>query len=86
MTKQSLAHRIEEALKASSLEESLLALAKQMKQEGVSQAETHELFEAQWLRHRDSNEAVSDDIGYVLDRIVGWCGPEWRLFDTELKK
>lgn len=32
-----------------------------------------------------SSEHHSEGIAAVMDRIVGWCRPESRLFDTELK-
>lgn len=86
MTNLTLAQRIEGALQTATPEESLVALALEMKGQGTSQQEIYALFETQLLRCRDSNETFFDALANVMDRIVGWCRPEQRLFDTELRK
>jgi len=77
--------KLESALQTAAPFESLLALAQQMKEQGVTQKDMYELFAAQRLRYMDTNESYADVIADVLDRIVGWCQPAHRLFESELK-
>ena len=84
MQHESLLQQIDAALQTTSAEESLHSLAHRLKEEGIAQDAMYRAFEEQFLRYR-SNEHYSDAIAAVMDRIVGWCRPGSRLFDTELK-
>jgi hypothetical protein len=55
-----------------------------LKEQGIAQDAMYRAFEEQLLRYR-SSEHYSEVIAAVMDRIAGWCRPESRLFDTELK-
>jgi hypothetical protein len=78
--------RIERALQAQDAEEALVQLAREMKTEGLGQREMYHLFEAQLLHRRsDSDESAYDALANTMDRIVGWCHPAQRLFETELQ-
>ena len=85
MLERTQIQRLESALQTAAPFESVLALARQMKEQGVTQQDMYELFSAQRLRYMDTNEFYSNVIGDVLDRIVGWCQPAHRLFETELR-
>ena len=86
MLEPTLIYQIEEALRSEQPEQQLIALVLRMKETGADQAEIYALFESQLLRHRNSNEAFSDVLASVMDRIVGWCSPDLRLFDTALQR
>ncbi len=83
---KSLVELIEAALQSANAQESLIAVARQLQQQGVTQEQLYEAFESVLICHRDSNEAFFDALAAVLDRIVGWCQPEQRLFDTYLSR
>jgi hypothetical protein len=57
-----------------------------LKAAGKSQTEVYRLFE-QFLRDvaATETETQKDVIRDVMDRIVGWCNPACRLFDTYLQ-
>jgi hypothetical protein len=87
MAHSSIPSRIKRALHAPEPEDCLLALAKELKIEGVSQSTMYELFEAELVRVRsNSDERSYNALADVMDRIVGWCAPEQRLFDSQLSK
>lgn len=77
--------RIDWALGSSRPEESLVALIRDLEKEGLDQSEIYALFEEQLLRHRDTNEAFYDVLADTMDRIVGWCSPGQRLFNSEFQ-
>lgn len=78
--------RIEQALLAPDAEAALAQLAREMKAEGLSQREVYDLFESQLRHHRsDSDESSYDALADTMDRIIGWCNPEQRIFETELR-
>jgi hypothetical protein len=64
----------------------LVQVVLDLKAAGKSQAEVYRLFE-QFLRDiaATETEAQKDAIRDVMDRIVGWCSPTSRLFDTYLQ-
>jgi hypothetical protein len=78
--------RIDAALSSSDPEASLVALVRDLQKEGLVQSEIYDLFETQLLRHRDSNESFYDALANTMDRIVGWCSPHLRLFDSYLRQ
>lgn len=64
--------------------ESLLALAREFKAEGMSQQTMTELFDA----HRAKHQSDRDDTAYnaildTMDFIVGYCRKGAGLFDSE---
>jgi hypothetical protein len=74
---------IDRALQSAQPSASLEAVARDLKAEGMSQAEMYALFEAQLVKHRaDPDERLYDAIADTLDMICGWCGPHRRLFGT----
>lgn len=77
--------RIDSALCSSEPKESLVGLIRDLEKEGLSQSDIYALFEEQLLHHRDANEAFYDDLADVMDRIVGWCSPGQRLFNSEFQ-
>jgi hypothetical protein len=78
--------RIERALQRQDAEKALVQLAREMKAEGLGQREMYQLFESQLLHHRtDSDESAYDALANTMDRIVGWCHPAERLFETQLR-
>ena len=59
----------------------LLALARQLRDHGLSQDNLTELFSEFHRKHRDeADEARSDAICEVLDSIVGWCQASNRIY------
>jgi len=85
MSKPDHVSRIDSALGSSEPEESLVALVRDLNKESLDQSEIYALFEEQLLRYRDTNEAFYDDLADTMDRIVGWCSPGQRLFDSEFQ-
>lgn len=77
--------RIDSALRSSKPKESLARLIRDLEKEGLSQSDIYALFEEQLLHHRDANEAFYHDLADVMDRIVGWCSPGQRLFNSEFQ-
>lgn len=69
---KSLVELIEVALQSANAQESLIAVARQLQQQGVTQEQLYEAFESVLICQRDSNEAFFDALAAVLDRIVGW--------------
>lgn len=85
MDHSSIPSRIEQALHALEPEDSLVALAKELKIEGFSQSTIYKLFDAELVRVRSNpDERLYNAISGVMDRIVGWCSPGQRLFDSQL--
>jgi hypothetical protein len=78
--------RIEAALSSAEPAVSLVALVRDLENEGLVQSEIYDFFEEQLLRHRDSNESFYDALTDTMDRIAGWCSPEQRLFDSYLRR
>ena len=79
--------RIEKALGQVSPRDALTALAQELKSEGMSQADMFSQFDS--LRAKYDNpktEAKYDAILDTMDLICGWCRPELRLFETELRR
>ena len=86
MADQSFNIRVESALEESSPTQSLFALARAFKVEGMSQLEMYQLFDNYRAKHEaDTDETKYDAILDTLDIICGWCGSHARLFDTELR-
>jgi hypothetical protein len=80
-----LSTRITQALHAPDPEKALVAFAKELKAEGVSQSEMYALFKAELAKVQlNPDERLYDAITGAMDRIVGWCSPDQRLFDTQL--
>lgn len=60
------------------------ALAKTFKAEGMPEWMMYDVFDRQRAAHeRDADEAVYNAILDTMDRIVGWCSPHARLFDSD---
>lgn len=74
--------RFLQALAASSPADALLALARSLKSEGMSQRELYDLFNShQTIHSEDADETLYDAILDTMDHIVGYCAPSARLFD-----
>jgi hypothetical protein len=87
MHEESSITRIEKALGLASPGDALMAVARSLKSEGVSQADMYRLFESLLARYSDpSSLAKRDSILETMDVISGWCRPELRLFDSELQR
>jgi len=86
MTEQNLRTRIESALQESSPNDALVALARVLKAEGMSQHEVYRLFDEYRARHQsDADETKFNAILDVMDIITGHCSPSARLFETEFQ-
>ena len=86
MANQSHNARMEDALQAESPAEALVSLAHALKAEGMSQREIYQLFDEYRARHHsDTDETRYDAILDTMDIIVGWCSPQSRLFDSDLR-
>ncbi len=70
-----------EQFEASLASGNLVRLVEEMKSEGLSQLEICDRFERFRAMLREANREEDEDaVLGVMDRIVGWCGPEARLF------
>jgi hypothetical protein len=79
--------RIENALEQSVPRDALAALLKTLKSEGVSQAEMYSQFDSLRAKYDDpATSAQYDAILDTMDIISGWCRPELRLFESELRR
>ena len=59
-------------------------LARQFRDEGMSQSEMYRLFdEFRSLHKSDTDEAIYDAVLDTMDSIGGWCSPSARLYDVE---
>lgn len=66
--------------------DTLVGLARSLKDAGVGQMPLYRLFDAARLEAETADdEARCDLIDEALDAIAGWCEPERRLFATELE-
>jgi hypothetical protein len=73
--------RVVAALAAVPPKGSLPALARELRDGGMSQAELLSLFDAARERHaRDNDESAYDAILDTMDLISGWCLPSQRLY------
>lgn len=73
--------RIEAAWSAPEPFQSLLSVAKQLRDEGMPQCELTELFDTFRARHQEDDEETRlDAILDTLDFIVGWCSPGYALY------
>jgi hypothetical protein len=78
--------RMETALHGDSPFNALVALAKAFKAEGMSQRAMYGLFDQFRARHHnDTDETKYNAILDTIDLIVGWCNPNERLFETDLR-
>jgi hypothetical protein len=75
-----------QALQTTNPNAALVQVVLDLKAAGKSQAEVYRLFE-QFLRDVAVTETETQEnvIHDVMDRIVGWCSPASRLFDTNLR-
>jgi hypothetical protein len=79
--------RIENALGQASPRDALAALVKVLKAEGVTQTEMYGQFDTLRVKYDDpATEAKYDALLDTMDIISGWCRPEQRLFETELRR
>jgi hypothetical protein len=79
--------RIENILGQAAPRDALNALVQSLKSEGMSQAEMFALFDSLRAKYDDpataaKHEAILD----TMDIISGWCRPEFRLFESELRR
>jgi hypothetical protein len=64
----------------------IILLAHAFKAEGMAQREMYELFDLYRAKHQDdADETISDAILDTMDGIVGYCSPQCRLFETDLR-
>lgn len=57
-----------------------------MKRAGKNQQEIYRIFEALLQTAMDAGTEQEDEaIRDVMDRIVGWCSPDQKLFESYLK-
>ena len=62
----------------------VVELAKELRNEGVTQDELRVLYSARFQKEDErGNEIGSDALGIALDLIVGWCSPGKELFPEE---
>ena len=63
----------------------LVTLVNEMKGEGLSQLEIYDRFEHfRAMLRETSREKDEDTVIDILDRIVGWCSPQAKLFTRSL--
>lgn len=77
-------NRLDAALNSSESEVELINLVHQLKAEGWSQLEVYDVFETYMFSFPPEQEAESDVVCEVVERIYGWCGESWRLFPKTL--
>ena len=76
--------RFEKAVRSLDPAAAFSALAESLKGEAMSKQAMYDLFDRQRAIHQgDADEAVYDAILDTMDRIVGWCSPQARLFDPD---
>ena len=57
-----------------------------MKRAGKNQQEIYRIFEALLQTAMDAGTEQEDEaIRDVMDRLVGWCSPDQKLFESYLK-
>ena len=78
--------QLQAALHSSSPVEELVEVVQQMKRAGKNQQEIYRIFEALLQTAMDAGTEQEDEaIRDVMDRIVGWCSPDQKLFESYLK-
>jgi hypothetical protein len=78
--------QLQAALHSSSPADGLVEVVQQMKQAGKSQQEIYRVFEALLQTVMDAGTEHEDEaIREVMDRSVGWCSPDQKLFESYLK-
>jgi hypothetical protein len=76
-------HRLLAALDAAEPVAGAIRLAKALKAEGMAQLEMYRLF-AKVRDQLEDGDPRYDAVLDTMDFIVGFCGPQARLFDTYL--
>ena len=81
MTLTALQIRFADALAESDRGHALAFLAHTLHEEGLSEQVIYELFLERYGALCDSSDQSGYDlVGNVLDRMVGWCAPDAKLF------
>jgi hypothetical protein len=62
----------------------LYTLAEKLRDEGFTQAELFALYDEYRTLGEEGNETSYNAVLDVMDCIVGWCAPHFKLFDTLL--
>lgn len=78
--------RMEAALNVGSPFDALYSLATHFRDEGMAQRDMYQLFMEYFREHNDDVEpnVKRDALADVMDFIVGWCGPDHKLFEEHL--
>jgi hypothetical protein len=77
--------RLENALRDSEPGRAVFALARTLRDEGMSQLELYRLFDGFRATHEnDGDETLYEALLDTMDSISGWCSPSSRLYDSEL--
>ena len=77
--------RLQAALRATNPAATVLTVARELRDEGMSQLELYRIFnEYRAIHENDADEIRYDAILDTMDFIVGWCSPNSRLYDTQL--
>ena len=78
--------QLQVALHSSSPVKELVEVVQQMKRAGKNQQEIYRIFEALLQTAMDAGTEQEDEaIRDVMDRLVGWCSPDQKLFESYLK-
>lgn len=80
MTEHELIAEVDAAIVDGAAFDALLTIVRRYRTAGGTQADAESALTVLMLRYRSQSHPLEDRVADLLDRVVGWCAPDLRIW------